>query len=477
MGDVAELRPAHGQIPPHDLDAEAAVLSAVILNPASFSLVAGLLRARDFYSDANRHIWEAIESLDASGTAIDIVNVMTALRTRNLLQQVGGSPYLSQIIDATPVIANVVDHARTVAARGHQRRLIATFKTLAAEGYGEIGDPVRWGQTAEQRVYEASRFDAHEAADNTMHAQIPLVLDQFMNSSGPELINGVPTGFVGLERTLYRLGRGLVYVVAGRPGMGKTALASQLGTNVASFGHGVVEISMEMPRDQLIARKFSQSARVDFEKLISRQLNAKEWERIATQAKRLQKLPLVVEYLVAPTIAVIRSTIRHARAMLERHHPGVKLGLVSIDYIQKIDPEHRKGETTDNEITRLSQAIAWIAGEFNVAVVEVSQLNRGPEQEPNKEPKLKHLRGSGSLEQDAYAVLFPFRPQYYKTDKQQAMISSVAEDCEIIVAKHRNGKTGRVPMRFDSPAMAFDDRDDGFGTIPADLYDIGEDPS
>lgn len=458
MGDVAQLRPTAGQVPPHDLDAEAAVISAVLVDSTVLAVVQPVIRAQDFYSDANRKVWESIEAMDTAGTPLDEVTLSSSLVARGLMQQVGGTPYLSQLIDSTPSIGNAIHHAKAVAGRAHQRRLIATFKTLSAEGYGDIGDPVAWGQKAEQRVYEATRWERNEGDDGTLSELVPGVIQRLTEQDDNALHTGVPTGFAGIDKMLRRLGRGLVYVIGGRPGMGKSAFTCQLGTNIASFGYSVVEISLEMPRDQVVMRKLSQCAKVDFGKLKGKELDLAAWDRVLIQGERLRKIPLAVEYLVAPTVSLIRSCVRQARARIERVHGKRPLGLISIDYVQKMNGELRKGENREQEISRLSQEIGWLAGEFDCPVVLVAQLNRGPEQEADKRPRLKHLRDSGSLEQDAYAVLFPFRPNYYQQQNANE-VDEKPEECTLIVAKHRNGRTGDVPMTFHGPSIAFGEDD------------------
>jgi replicative DNA helicase len=458
MGDVAELRPERGQIPPHDLDAEAAVISAALIDPNVLAELEPMVRAEDFYADANRRIWEAIIAVDRDGK-VDITTVGGWLRAKGLLDQVGGTPYLARVQDATPAVAHAPAHARIVAARGHQRRLIATLKKLAAEGYGDIGDPVEWGQAVEQAIYDCARFDRREADDSTLAHLVPKAMDA-LYAPEKDHDGAIDTGFWRLDRKLGGLKRGLVYVVGGRPGMGKSAFVQQIGTHVAQQGHAVVEISAEMPSEQIVRRKLAQCAQVGYKALEARKLASGDWDNVVTQSEMLRQYPLAVERLIAPTLGAVRASVRRCMARIQRHHGERKLGLVSIDYIQVMNPEHRKGENSNAEISRLSQGIVWLAGEFDCPVLLVSQLNRGPEHEPDKRPRMKHLRDSGSLEQDAYAVLFPFRPEYYAKNPLREDVA--LEECQIIVAKNRNGDPGDVPMVFHRSSMSFLDVADDY---------------
>jgi replicative DNA helicase len=446
---------ARAVTPPNDLDAEGAVLSAVLLSPTALAEVQGVLRTEDFYSDSNRSIWEAIEALDLDGAAVDAVTVAGRLRNRGELERIGGTPYLAQLTDATPDIGNVLDHARTVAGKAHQRRLIATLKRFAAEGYGDVGDPIIWGQCVEQGVYDAARFERKEPDDGSLSAIVPPIMTGLLSREDrrPDAL-GIPTGFAELDKRLGRLIRGLMYIVAGRPGMGKTVLAGQIATNVASLGYGVIEISTEQPREQLVLRKLCQGAGVQYSDLEEKDLDADSWTRVIQQSERLRRLPMTIDFMPGARMVEIRAAIRRAAARINRNYGERDPGLIVIDQLNQINAEPQRGESTENQVSRLSKSVCAIAGEFGCPVILVAQLNRGVEHRPNKRPNMSDLRDSGQLEQDAYGILFPFRPAYYQRQKGVAETGE-PEACEVIVAKVKNRSAGSVPMTFVGKHMTF----------------------
>jgi replicative DNA helicase len=455
------------RIPAHDLDAEAVVLSAIFERPERFYDIQPILNSRAFYSDANRRIFEAIERLESERKGIDVTAVATVLRDSDRLGQIGGTPYLAQLIDSTPATANLADHARTVAGKAHQRRLVAELQRHAAEGYGDVGDPWEWSQRVEEGVYAAASDRVGVDDNGTMAVVVPDALSELdarrrNESEAP----GIRTGFTELDSRLNGLKRGKTYIVAGRPGMGKTSLTGQIGTNIAA-GDGqqeqmfVVEISTEQKRSELALRKIAQTARVSYKALEAAQaLTEKQWERVYTKAEWLRKLPLSIDFLVAPTIGEIRSAIRRAVGKLRMQCGSLQLGLISIDQLQHLDAQSRKGENRESEVARLSREIQWMAGEFDCPLILDAQLNRGPDDRPDKRPIMRDLRESGAIEQDAYGILFPFRPKYYeRAERGDSNDATEIEECEVIVGKHKNGPAGSVALSFHAPSMAFGNAD------------------
>lgn len=456
MANVAELRPTDGPVPPHDLDAEAAVLSAILIDPSLLYEVQHVVRPLDFYSRANGRVFEAIEQLEREASAIDLVTVAGLLKARELLGQVGGTPYLAQLQDATPAVSHIEHHARIVAAKAYQRRMIATLRKLAAEGYG-ADDAAEWGQRVESEVYEAARWTAEEAQDNTLHAVIPEAIDAVRERarSGDET-PGISTGWPGLDRAIGGW-RQKVYVIAGRPGMGKSAFAAQALAQVAAAGFASVLVSLEMDRDELALRVLANEAQIDFRDLESGRVGDDGWQKIAAHAERIRALPMSITAAKAPTVAKIRTLVRQEVAKLRRQHgPTLRLGAIGIDYIQLIDGEKQRGETRDGELSRVCKELQWMTREFECALLELSQLNRGLESRPDKRPTLSDLRESGSIEQEAFGVLFPFRESYYDDDRKNDRF----QDCEIIIAKHRNGAGPTLPFVFEAPSMRFEEKDE-----------------
>ena len=449
-------------VPPHDLDAEGLVLATVLVDPDRFVDVSEIVATADFYSDANRWIWEAVVDLDREGNRVDAVSVATWLRNRERLAQIGGTPYIAQLADAIPAVAHVEQHARTVADKAYQRRLIAELQRAQAEGYF-APDAREWGQETERRVFEVATAHRSETPEGALNVVIPETIDAITaRSRGERPTTGrvIPTGLSGLDRKLgggFRCGN--KYEIAGRPGMGKSALLLQFIANAGKYGAAVL-VSAEMPREQIATRLLAQESCVLAARLETGVLRPRDWDSVTAQIERLRRLPISIVYAPAATSAQVRSVVRREMSRLRRiFGADLELAMVGIDHVHIMNGEPQRGESEQAVLTRLSKSNLWIAGEFDCAVVEAAQLNRGLESRTNsdKRPNLSDLRGAGSLEEDAHTVLFPFRPRYYDKDYQSNALddSAMPEEAEIIVAKQRGGTTGRVPCAFHGQTLRF----------------------
>jgi replicative DNA helicase len=466
--------PSGGRVPPNDLDAEAAVLSAVLLDADAFDRVQEVLSAENFYSDANRRIYEAVLDLKSlTGQPVDIVSVSGWLRDRNRLAQVGGTPYLAQLADATPAIAHVENHARLIREKWRLRQLISTCQRVTAEGYAGCEDVQSFIDSAEQAVFDIARVPAHStmiSAKDAIHRAFNILTETKNRGGG---VTGIETGFRELDRMCSGLHPGDLYIVAGRPGMGKTSFVLNLAVNVASPrgahrenpgdfeapveepGHGVLFCSLEMPKEQLAARLLAAEARVDMAGIRSAQLQREDWSKLTSAAAELSKLPLWIDDTPALTLLDLRAKIRRLQAEIGRgdaHVPARKLGLVAIDYLQLMQGRRDAG-SREQEISELSRGLKQLAKEMSVPVLALSQLNRAVETRTTKDkrPQLSDLRESGAIEQDADAIMFIYRDFYYF--KENADKRHIAE---IIVAKQRNGPTGSFETRFTEAYTRFD---------------------
>ncbi len=466
--------------PPSDLDAEAVVLSALLVKPECLPEIQPIVRAHDFYSDANRLIFGAIETIDAAGRTLDVQAIASELRDRGRLDAVGGTPYLAQLTDYVPAVAHATEHAKKVAEKSYLRRLIALLQTSAAEGYGDVGDAVEWGQSVQNAIFDAARWSRGNLDDDgTLHVVIPRTVEGIAARSrgtGASAADAIKTGITALDKKLGGgLRRGNKYEIAGRPGMGKSALALQVVAQAARQGWAGILVSAEMPQDQIATRLLSQESGVICARLERALLRSADWDLVYGHVERIRKLPMSIVYLPAATSWQVRAAVRREMTRLRRlHGDALELGVVAIDHVHIMNGERRHGENDTAELTRLSKANLWMAGEFNCAVVEVAQLNRGVENRPDKRPNLSDLRGSGSIEEDAHTILFPFRPAYYDKDRKlDAMQDSAPPDeCEIGVAKQRGGTTGSVPAAFHGHTLRFLDVVDEY----EDLHDIAQAP-
>jgi len=484
--ELPALRPEGGRVPPHDLDTEAAVLSAILLSSDSFDQVGDVLRIEHFYSDANRRIYEAIVDLQTTNRPVDVVSVATWLRDREMLQQVGGTPYLAQLTDAIPAVAHVGAHARVVREKWRVRQLIATCQRFAAEGYGSVGEVQQFIDSAEQAIFDIARVPESTAVrpvQEAIHGAFEILVAASKRGGG---ITGVPTGFAQLDRMCAGLHKGDLYIVAGRPGMGKTAFVLNLAVNVAmprrvatndpndplgsgdveQPGYGVGFFSLEMPREQLASRLLAGEARIDVSRIRGGNIRHEDWNKLTDAAARVGRLPLWLDDTPALGLLELRAKIRRLKADIQRKSTdgpqAQDLGLVVIDYLQLMQGR-KDAQSREQEISELSRGLKQLAKEMGVPVIALSQLNRSVETRTTKDkrPQLSDLRESGAIEQDADTIIFIYRDEYYFKESPDRGIA------EVIIAKQRNGATGTVKVRFTPEYTRFDN-------LASEEYDFEE---
>lgn len=460
---MTELRPTEGRVPPNDLDAEAAILSVIQCDAGNMDRVAAILKPEQFYSDANRRIYEAQIALRAEGRPIDVVTVKGWLSDHDLLQRVGGTQYLLQIISDVPAVANVEDYANRVHEKWRARQLIASCQRIAAEGYA-IGDDVQeFIDAAEQEVFEIAR-SPESSSIQPIKAVIQSAFSQLTEAykRGGRIV-GTATGFSRLDSLLGGLHDGDLVIVAARPGMGKTSWVLNIAANVAlptTFetddgavtepGKGVAVFSLEMPREQLACRMLCSEARVDLSKLRTGELNKNDWTCLTKAAEQIAKLPIWIDDASSISILDLRSKVRRLQALaLKGTIPA--LGLVVIDYLQLMQG-NPKASSREQQISEITRNLKLLAKDLRVPVIALSQLNRAVETRgKEKRPQLSDLRESGAIEQDADTVVFIYRDDYYDKDNPE-----VAGLAELIVAKQRNGPTGAIKVRFSKAYTRFD---------------------
>ena len=473
-----------GRVPAHNLDAEGAVLSALLLSPDQLEDVNGWLKPEHFYSDANGRIFDAVLALSSSVPPIpvDSTNVATFLRDREKLAQIGGVAYLMQLADATPAVAHVASHAQTVYEKWRLRAVISTCQRVAAEGYGDVGVVQEFIDGCEQDIYQLART-AQSTSVQPINQVLRAAFQQITAAAERGgRITGVSTGYEKLDGKTAGLHKGDLTIIAARPGMGKTSFALNLGVNVASpianryqdpdgqwqdeqrSGLGVIVFSLEMPREQLAARMACSEGRVDVGKLRQGMLQPDDWRRLTEAAQYLSSLPIWIDDTSALGILELRAKVRRIQAEYNREaiaadpSRGVKaqaerrVGLVVVDYLQLM--KGRDGvNNREQEISEISRGLKQLAKELGVPVIALSQLNRAVETRSTKDkrPQLSDLRESGAIEQDADTIMFIYRDEYYNPETTNA--KGIAE---LIIAKQRNGPTGKVMTRFTASCTRFD---------------------
>lgn len=468
--------PVEGRVPPHDLDAEAAVLSAVMLDPAALDRVVDL-KPEYFYSEAHRRIFEACLELRQSGQPVDVVQVGSWLKDRQRLAQVGGMGYLGEILDAAPVVANVAAYGQIIHEKYRIRQLILACQKVSAQGYGDYGDPQSFIDGAEQAIYNIARTSSKQSTErllDVMKKSFKRLNDAVARG---DRITGVPTGFDRFDRMTAGLHEGDLTIVAARPGMGKTSFVLNVAANVASpkgrevdgdpsqrwedQGVGAVVFSLEMPREQLANRLVCSEARVDVSKMRTGFLSPQDWSKLTQAASFLGSLPIWIDDSPGLTIIELRAKVRRLQAEYDTFDAEGrklrKIGLVVVDYLQLM--KGRDGvQSREQEISEISRGLKGLAKELGVPVIALSQLNRAVEtrSEKSKRPQISDLRESGAIEQDADNIIFIYRDDYY--NREDSAEPNVAE---LIIAKQRNGPTGTAKVRFDKQWTRFDNLAEG----------------
>jgi len=422
-----------GRLPPQDVDAERSVLGAMLLDEGAVSEVLALLKPEDFYKPSHGRIFESALLLFERNEPIDEVTLSAQLKTTGRLDAVGGAAFLASLTESVPTAANALHYARIVRDRAMSRRLISAATAIAGTGY-EGGDIAQLLDEAEAKIFEITSSREHRGFTPLKEA----VKDAFKRIETlyekKEAVTGVSTGYVDMDRVTSGLQQSDLIIVAGRPSMGKTAFALNMGLNAAiKHKTPVAVFSLEMSKEQLTMRMLCSEARIDNQRLRGGFLKDTDWPKLAKSAGALAEAPMFIDDTGAISILEMRAKSRRLRA-----EKG--LGLIIVDYLQLM--RGRSTENREREISEISRGLKALAKELAVPVVALSQLNRSLEQRQDKRPMLSDLRESGAIEQDADVICFVYRDEYYNPESQDKGVA------EIIIGKQRNGPTDTVKLRF-----------------------------
>lgn len=445
------LKPLEGRVPPNDLDAEGAVLSAVLLDDVALDECAELLRPEHFYSDANRWVFEAALEVQRQDLHVDLITVAKSLKDQGRLDQVGGTPYLHQIANATPAVAHLSSHARLVFDKWRQRNIIRLCWEYATKGY-ETANAGAYAEEVEAEIYRAASNSPQEQPAAFMAEVSREVLDYVQKASQSPDWAGARTGFKSLDAQIIGLGRGDLWLVAGRPGSGKTTWVTQVAEYRAECGDLVLFFSLEMKRAQLGLRSASRRAHVRLRNLRQGKVKSSEWMNFTQALADMGELPLIVDDEPMLTPTKLRSKIRRHVAGAKQKFPNANLAMVVIDYLQLMHPDRERG-TTNDEVSEISRSLKLMAQMFDVPVVALSQLSRPAKGKAKEPPQLSDLRDSGALEQDADGVIMIHRPDQYVDDE-----ASKTGQADLYVRKGRNcGDGRRHTIGFDGRYTEFTD--------------------
>ncbi|OIO61236.1 MAG: replicative DNA helicase [Alphaproteobacteria bacterium CG_4_10_14_0_2_um_filter_63_37] len=445
------------RVPPHNVEAERAVLAAVLLDNSALDRIGGRLNPGDFYVPAHRELFKAYLELTDRSQPIDAVTVSEALEERHLLEQIGGHGYLLDLINEFPTSANVRAYADIVRDRSILRDIIRSGTKVIETAYQtEGGEAMSALDVAEGTMFEVAqryRGDGTTAGLEGVRTVLGRAFDHLETVAKTQGgITGISTGFTDLDTETAGLQRGDLIIVAGRPSMGKTSFAMNIAEHIAVQQKGTVAVfSLEMPKEHLVLRMLASMARVNAGKMRSGQLESIDFEHLTDAAGNLVDSRLFINDSMDVTLMDLRSQLRRMR----REGP---VDLVVIDYLQLM----RGRADLDNraqEISEISRGLKGLAKEMDCPVIALSQLNRSLEQRTNKRPMLSDLRESGAIEQDADVIFFVYREEVYLRNDESAKgkerYNEVKGKAEIIIGKQRNGPVGAVAMAFQGEYTRF----------------------
>ncbi len=430
---------------PHSLEAEQAVLGAILMEPDCITQVADILKPEHFYLAEHQAIYTIMLEKLLQSKTIDFVTVLEALKSESFFSEDEGKNYLLKLAQIVPSISNVSNYAHMVRDKYDVRRLIRVSREITGDAMQPGVDTSALIEQAEQKIYDI-RQDKHQDGLVPIREVIASNYEMYnkLTSAERELYVGIPTGISALDEITTGLNRSDLIIVGARPGMGKTSFALNIARNVAMQQKRTVAVfNLEMSREQMVNRLLSSEARVSSKKLRTGNLTPDEWTRMASAAGQLGQAPIYLDDTASITVATMKARLLRLK----------DLGFVVIDYLQLM----HSGKRTENRVTEVSEitrSLKIMAKELNVPIMVCAQLARATEKQANHRPGLSDLRESGSIEQDADQVLFLYRDEYYRNEKSDPTEVQTGT-AEVIVAKNRHGELGTVPLAFQGEFTQF----------------------
>jgi replicative DNA helicase len=464
--------------PPHNYEAEQALLGAILTNNHAYERVAEFLRPEHFADPVHGRIFEALGKLIGRGQIADLVTLKNFFESDGRLSEIGGPKYLAELVGSVVTVINAVDYAHAIHDLYLRRQLIALGEDIVNHAYSHDLDSGALDQieTAEKSLYDLASAGSYEGGFQAFRSSLVSAIEMAEAAYKREgRLTGVATGLIEIDKLLGGLHRSDLVILAGRPSMGKTALATNIAFHAAKsyregrddMGRAKAEdgavvgfFSLEMSAEQLATRILAEEAGIPSEKIRRGELGKDDFRRVVEASVSLSSVPLYIDDTAALSIAGIRTRARR----LKRQHG---LGLVVVDYLQLVTPSAgSRHESRVQEVSEVTRGLKALAKELDVPVLALSQLSRAVEQREDKRPQLADLRESGSIEQDADVVMFIFREEYYKERQQPPMgtaehqkwqdeMAPIHNLAEVIVAKQRHGPTGKVTLHFEGRTTKF----------------------
>lgn len=424
-----------GKLPPHSIEAEQSVLGSILIDKEAMVVASDVLDEEDFYKDAHREVFHCMLTLFKKSEPIDLITLSDALKKRSSLDMAGGITYLTALSTAPDFTRHISKYAEIVKENSILRKLIKASTAIMENSFDrekEVGELL---EAAEKSIFDISQSKTQRSMTKISDVLLSAydILEQLYKNKGS--ITGLTTGFADLDKKTNGLQKTDLVLIAARPAMGKTAFALNIAHNAALRDNcSVALFSMEMSKEQLIQRMIAAESRVELNKLKNGNINEEEWPKVIAAMGILSKTDIYIDDTPGINVVELRSKCR--RMKMERG-----LDIVLIDYLQLMESDTR-GESRQQEISKISRSLKILAKELECPVIALSQLSRAPEQRSDHRPILSDLRESGAIEQDADLVMFLYRDEYYHEDSDQKNIA------EVIIAKHRHGETGMIPLTW-----------------------------
>ena len=425
-----------GKIPPHDIEAEQAILGSMLIDKDAVINAIEVLKEEDFYREDNKTIYSAMLSLYARSEPIDIITVKSELTQIGKFETVGGLEYLASLPDKVPVVSNIENYIQIVEEKSILRKLIKASNEISQMGYDQTEETECIMDVAEKKIFDIMQNRNTKGYTPIKEVLINAIdeLEKLYNHKGG--ITGIATGFIDLDRITAGLHNSDLVLIAARPAMGKSAFALNIASHVAIREKVPVAVfNLEMSKEQLGSRILCSEAMVDSNKVRTGNIEEEDWIKLVSAVGPLSEAEIYIDDTPGISISEIRAKCRKMK--LEKN-----IGLIIIDYLQLIQGTGKKNVSREQEISEISRSLKILAKELDVPVIALSQLSRAAEQRTDHKPMLSDLRESGAIEQDADIVMFIYREDYYNPDTERKNIA------EIILAKHRAGATGTVELMW-----------------------------